>query len=66
MTPSELAGKEFAEYVIHLANGTVDVAFELEDAKETTSDFDEAEFLASAVDAFKNELVEYLHLRDEI
>lgn len=65
MTPSESAGKEFAEYIIHLASDTIDIAFELEDVKEATSDFSEDEFVASAIAAFKNELVEYLHLRDE-
>jgi hypothetical protein len=65
MTPSESAGKEFAEYVVHLASGVIDITFELEDVKEATSDFSEDEFVASAIAAFKNELVDYLHLRDE-
>ena len=65
MTQSESAGEDFAKYVIHLANGTVDVAFELDNGKEETSDFNETEFVAGAIVAFKSELVAYLHLRDE-
>jgi hypothetical protein len=65
MTQSESAGEEFAKFVIHLASGVVDVAFELDDVKEDTSDFNETEFIAGAIEAFKSELVAYLHFRDE-
>jgi hypothetical protein len=65
MTPSESAGKEFAEYVTHLASGVIDISFELDEVREATSDFNETEFVTSAVEAFKTELVEYLNLRDE-
>lgn len=59
MTPT-LAGTDLADYILHLANGVVDIRMEIEDYVESTDDFDKDEFVASATAQFKASLLEYL------
>jgi hypothetical protein len=59
MTPT-LAGTDLADYILHLANGVVDVRMEIEGYVESTDGFDKDEFVAAATAQFKASLLEYI------
>jgi diphthamide synthase subunit DPH2 len=59
MTPT-LAGKDLADYILHLADSVVSVSMEIQGYVESTDDFDKDEFIASATAQFKDSLLEYI------
>jgi hypothetical protein len=54
------AGKDLADYILHLANGVVDTRMEIEGYVESTDNFDRDEFIAAATAQFKDSLAELL------
>jgi hypothetical protein len=54
------AGKDLADYILHLADSVVSVNLEIQGYVESADDFDKDEFVAAATAQFKASLLEYI------